>query len=154
MIANRRTIRIALFASLALALVLVPVALAAKGGGSGGSKPPTGGGGGTSSITGPVLVTDLNGNGAANWDDTVTFNVSTTATTQPYVDLKCFQGSALVLHSSAGFFAEALNSGYDFTLMSGAWPGGAATCTATLGMYGGSKGSWQQLATMSFTVGA
>ena len=134
-----------------LVFVLVPAAIAGKG--SGGGKPSGGGGtGGGSTISGPVLVGDANGDGQANWNDTVTFTVSTSATSQPYVDLKCYQGGALVLHGSAGFFAGALNSGYDFTLMSGAWPGGSATCTAALGMYGGKRGTWQQLASASFSV--
>lgn len=146
-----RTTRAATFVGLCAALALVPTALAGKG--AGGGK-PSGGGGAGSSISGPVLVTDQNGNGAANWNDTVTFNVTTSATSQPFVDLTCFQNGALVLHGSAGFFSGALNSGYDFTLMSGSWSGGAASCTAALGMYGGKRGTWQQLASTSFDVGA
>src|SRR5260221_1945162 len=61
-------------------------ALAAKGGGG----KPGGGTGGTGGLT-LVMLTDANGNGLPNWGDTVTFNVSTTATTQPNVDLKCSQ---------------------------------------------------------------
>ena len=81
---TRKPASILLVLSLAvLALALIPTAgLAAKGGaagkpgsggGGGGGKP--GGGGSTGSLA-LVLVTDQNGNGAPNWGDTVTFNVS------------------------------------------------------------------------------
>jgi hypothetical protein len=144
--------RIALSAAfLALAFVLVPVALAGKGGtGKGGS----GGGttsGGTSSITGPVMVVDLNGNGLPNWGDTVTFNISTTATTQPYVNLVC-SGNGVGYNSWRGVFAGSLDTNWNFVLSSGGWTSGAADCTATLGMY--TKQGFQKLASMSFHVDA
>jgi hypothetical protein len=140
--------RIALSAAfLALAFVLVPVALAGKGGpGKGGS----GGGttsGGTSSITGPVMVVDLSGNGLPNWGDTVTFNISTTATVQPYVNLVCAG-----YNSWKGVFAGSLDTNWNFVLSSGGWTSGANDCTATLGMY--TKRGFQKLASTSFHVDA
>ena len=61
----------------------------------------------------------------------VTFNISTTATTEPWVDLKCFQSGTLVAQGWEGFFERSLDDGV-FGLYSGAWSGGAADCTATL----------------------
>jgi hypothetical protein len=127
-----------------LSLALVPAALAGKGGG--------GGGGGGGSITGPVLVTDLNGNGVANFGDTVTFNESTTATSQPYVNVLCYQNGVLVMNSWNGFFDQALNPTRNFSLYSPSWQSGAASCTAWLDMY--TKRGTAQLASVSFQVDA
>src|SRR5215467_12500063 len=77
-----------------MAITILP-AMAAKGGAGGGGKGhnsggTTGSGGG--SITLAPLVKDVNGNGLPNWGDTVTFTISTTATDQPWVYLKCMKG--------------------------------------------------------------
>lgn len=148
---NTSAARIALAAAFVLVLVVVPAALAkGKPGGGGG-----GGGGtttGSSSITGPVMVVDTNGDGLANWGDVVTFNVSTTATSQPYVNLKCSQNGVLVANGWKGFFAGSLDSNWNFGLDSGAWTSGAADCTAYLDK-ATSKG-WSTLASLSFHVGA
>jgi len=151
LIAKTRPVAAAVVALLAAAIFLVPAALAGKGGGGGkpGGGGTTGGGG---SISLAPLVYDANGNGLPNWGDTVTFNVSTTATDQPYVNLKCSQNGILVANGSAGYFPGALNSGYDFTLNSPSWTGGAAVCTAYLGMY--TRQGWSQLGSTSFNVGA
>lgn len=119
-------------------------AFAAKGG----SPAHNSGGGGT--ITLAPLVYDANGDGLPNWGDTVVFNVSTTATTQPYVNLRCFQNGVLVLSGWNGYFAGALNPNGNFGLASGAWQGGAADCTAWLDM--STKRGWSQLASTSFHV--
>jgi hypothetical protein len=134
-------------ALLVLAMALVPVALAGKGGtGKGGS----GGGttsGGTSSVTGPVMVVDLTGNSLPNWGDTVTFDISTTATAQPYVNLVCSG-----YNSWKGVFAGSLDTNWNFVLSSGGWTSGANDCTATLGYY--TKQGFQKLASTSFHVDA
>jgi hypothetical protein len=130
--------------ALVVSLALVPAALAGKG------KPGGGGGGGT--ITGPVLVTDVNGNGVANFGDTVTFNESTTATSQPYVNVLCYQNGVQVMNSWNGFFDQALNPTRNFGLYSPSWQSGAASCTAWLDMY--TKRGTAQLASVSFQVGA
>ena len=145
---KRRTIATLL---LVLALLVVPAALAGKGGKPGG---PGGGGNGGSTPSSSFalrMVTDVNGNGSPNWGDTVTFDVSTTATTEPYVDLVCSQNGVVVYGATAGFFAS-----YpwpwtrDMPLGSQMWTGGEAACTATLYMfYGGGK---QTLATLRFTA--
>jgi hypothetical protein len=131
-------------AILAISLALVPAALAGK------SKPS--GGGGSSTITGPVMVTDANGNGLPNFGDTVTFNVSTTATSQPYVNVLCYQNGVQVMNSWNGFFDQALNPTRNFGLYSPEWQSGAASCTAWVDMY--TKRGTAQLASVSFQVGA
>jgi hypothetical protein len=141
---NRRIAHAAQISALILVLVLVPAAFAAKGGGGGGKggKP---GSGGTSSLS-VVMVTDLNANGLPNWGDTITFNVSTTATTAPYVELTCSQGGSVVYSAWAGFY-----DGYLWPeqrlmpLWSPSWTGGAADCKAVLN---------NGLATLSFHVDA
>jgi hypothetical protein len=131
---------------LALSLVLVPAALAGKPGGGGG------GGGGTIAL---VMVRDMNGNGTPDYGDTVTFAVSTTATTMPYVTLNCYQGGTLVYQASNGIFAISLNQLFNLG-GTDAWQGGAASCTATLQNWDsyGKHHSVANLASMSFSVGA
>src|SRR3954452_23954398 len=76
-----------LIATLALTgafLAVASPAMAAKGGGGGGGKPS----GGSSSLS-VVMVSDANADGLPNYGDTITFSVSTKATSQPYVQLDC-----------------------------------------------------------------
>jgi hypothetical protein len=145
---NCRIAHAAQIFAVVLALALVPAALAAKGGNGG--KPGGGGGSSGSSITLAPLVYDTNANGLPNWGDTVTFNISTTATDRPYVNLQCFQNGILVAQGWNGFFDGALNTTRNFALNSGSWQSGAAECTAYLDM-ATSKG-WQQLTSVSFHV--
>ena len=104
----------------ALCLTLASPALAGRGGGG---KPPKGG----SATISLVLLESTDG--LAHWNQTVTFNVATTATTSPFVNLKCQQGGVLVLDSWEGFFPGTLDDGI-MGLASGPWSGGAADCTA------------------------
>jgi hypothetical protein len=139
-------------AMLALSLALVPAALAGKG------KPGGGGGnsGGTGGTIALVMVNDANGNGSPNYGDTVTFAVSTTATSMPWVTLDCYQSGTLVLHASNGIFPISLNQ--NFVLgETVAWQGGgAANCTATLQNWDSytKHHTVTNLASMSFNVGA
>ena len=143
--------RIALVAAVVLALVLVPAALAGKG--SGGASKPGGGGhkggggsGSGSSSLSLVMVTDQNGDGLPNWGDTITFGVSSTQTTQPYVQLTCSQNGTVVYSAWAGFYDGYLWPAQQFMpLSSPSWTGGAASCTAVMN---------DGLATLSFGVGA
>ena len=122
-------------------------ALAAKGGG--GAKPN--GGGGSTTFTGPVMVSDANGNGAPNYMDEITFNVSTNATTQPEVGLRCYQGSAFVEDAYVSYFNSWLSPTY-FQLGSSYWdPTLAAGCTARL-FYYNKRGGEIVLGTISFPV--
>jgi hypothetical protein len=136
-----RIARTAQLVALVLALGLVPAALAAKSGGGG--HHGSGGTTGTSSIS---LVLLNSSDGLAHYDQSVTFNISTTATTQPWVNLKCFQNGALVAEGWNGFFEGSL-SGRNYTLASPSWTGGAADCTAYL-----TTPQWAVLASTSFHV--
>jgi hypothetical protein len=139
-----------LIIALVLVLALVPAALAARG--SGGSKPGGGGGGGTSSLS-LVLVTDQNGNTSPNWGDTITYNVSTTATSAPSVKTTCYQNGVAVLWTQAAFYAGNPFAYMDYlALKSGLWTAGAADCTAV--MYYTSGKRTVTLSTLSFHVGA
>lgn len=143
---NHRLAQVASLVTL-LALALVPTALAGKGGHGGGGTTTSG----TSSISAPKMVTDV-GPPGLSYGDSVVFTVSTTATNQPYVNLQCFQNGVLVMNSWNGYFADALNTSWNFGLGSPAWQGGAATCTAYLDM--ATSRGWAQLTSTSFSVTA
>lgn len=131
--------RFALVAAVAaLFLASAPAANAARGGKGG---KPSGGGTGTISL---VLLNSSDG--LAHWGQKVTFNVSTTATSEPWVGLKCYQNGAQVSEGWEGFFAGSLDDQV-FGLYSGAWSGGAADCTATL-----TTPQWTPIASTSFHV--
>jgi hypothetical protein len=127
-----------------------PSSLEAKRGGGGGGK----GGGGTTgggSLT-LVMYTDNNGDGAPNWGDTITFNVSTSATTEPTVEVLCSQNGVGVYGATAGFYDSYPWPWTKFmTLSSTAWSSGAADCTATLFPLGARS---TVLARVSFTAGS
>jgi hypothetical protein len=149
-----RTHRFTLAALFCVALLaVVPAAFAGKpggGGGGGGHKPGGGGGSGTVSL---VVVSSPYNDGLAHYGGQVTYTVSTTATVYPYVSTTCYQGSTLVLSTSAGFYASyAWPSAQTVPLQSSYWTGGSATCTAKL--YSMDSGSATTLGTLSFTVAA
>ena len=143
---NHRLAQVASLVTL-LALALVPTALAGKGGHGGGGTTTSG----TSSISAPNMVTDV-GSAGLSYGDSVVFTVSTTATNQPYVNVQCFQNGVLVMNSWNGYFADALNTSWNFGLGSPAWQNGAAKCTAYLDM--ATSRGWAQLASTSFSVTA
>jgi hypothetical protein len=133
-------------------LVFVPVALAGKGGGHGGGGGTTGGTTGSGTLT-LVMVSDTNANGLPNWGDTIRFSVSTTATTEPHVNLSCSQGGVVVYGAATGYYASyPWPWTQDMTLASTNWSGGAAACTATLQSYSGT--SVTTLGTLNFSVAA
>jgi hypothetical protein len=132
---------------LVLSLGLVPAAFAGKGG-----NKPSGGGGGSSSLS-LVLSTDLNGNGVPNWDDTITYDVSTTVTSGPQVSTQCYQNGVLVLNGNAAFYDGNPFAYMDLVkLATGAWTGGAADCTAKMYYMSGKRTI--TLATLAFHVDA
>jgi len=117
----------------ALALALIPAAGLAAKGGSGGNSTHGGGGNTTasSSISEPVMVTDTNTPGLS-LGDKVTFNVSTTATASPWVNVNCYQGDTWVYGEWHGFFPSYLY-GQTYTLgPTRMWQSGGADCTAAL----------------------
>jgi hypothetical protein len=103
---------------------------------------------GTSTLT---LVLLNSTDGTPHWGQSVTFNVSTTATTQPNVSMNCYQNGTLVFGAEAGFYP-----GYPwpdsqvFVLSSPSWTGGSANCTAALYYFSGKKTI--TLTTMSILV--
>jgi len=131
-------------AALVVSLALVPAAF-------GKGKPSGGGTGGGSSVSGPVMVVDNNGNGSPNWGDTITFHVSSSAT-YPSVELDCYQNGALVEQQVTGFYPTYMWSN-NYTLSSFYWTSGAANCNAVL-YTSGKNGSKTVLATSSFSVDA
>ena len=131
-------------AFLVLALALVPAALAGKPGGTSG---------GSSSSLSLVVSTDQNGNGSPNWNDTITYSVSTTATSGPSVKTTCSQNGVAVLWSQSSFYAGNPFSYMNYiSLQSGMWTGGAADCTAV--MYYTSGKRTVTLSTLTFHVDA
>ncbi len=137
---------IAIVASLA-ALAVAGTAAAGNGGASGKSS--------SSSISLVVprsaAIAAASTSASAHYGDEVTFDVATTATDYPYVNLKCFQNGTLIGEGWEGFFAGALGDQM-FTLSAPQWSGGAADCTATLNKH--TKQGWQVLASTSFHVDA
>jgi hypothetical protein len=108
------------------------VSTAAKGGGGGGK--PSGGGttSGSSTLT-LVMSIDANGNGLPNWNDTVTFNWSTTVVQYPLIDTVCSQnGTKVYYHQYSTNPNSIFPENPYFWLQSGYWTGGAADCVATL----------------------
>lgn len=135
--------KIAVAATIAVSLVFAGTAFAGK------TSPSS------SSIAGPYLVGTSSPIGAAavapQFGQTITFNVSTTATSNPFVNLNCYQNGTLVMNSWSAFFPGGSNQ--NFGLYSPSWKSGAADCTADLGMLT-KNGSWKVLASNSFSVSA
>ena len=134
-----------------LAFALAAVSALALAGAAFAAKPT-----GSSSITGPYLVTTspsgspvtATSTTTPRFGDTITFDVSTTQTGNPFVNLKCY-GNGIGYNSWAAFWPTAGS----FVLGSGGWTGGAADCTANLGMYVSST-KFKVLASTSFHVDA
>jgi hypothetical protein len=120
----------------------------ARGGGGGPKGKPSGGGSGSLTL---VMVSDANGNGSPNWGDSVKFDVSTTATTQPNVSLTCSQNGVVVYGATTGYYAS---YPWPWTqtmkLSSNMWQGGAASCVAKLYYFTGT--SQTDLSSISFTA--
>src|SRR3989441_9219549 len=99
-----------------------------------------------------MMSTDINGNGLPDWGDTVTFDVSTTESTEPHVDLTCSQDGVVVYFATTGYFDGYLWPWTQFmTLSSTAWQGGAAECTAELYYFSGKR--MPVIASINFTAG-
>jgi hypothetical protein len=130
---SRRFLGAAAEAVLITALIfglIAGTAFAAKGGNGGGHgggpKPKPG----TDNGTIAMVMVDASDT-VANWGDWVTFDVATTATSEPWVNLKCWQNGTLVAEGWNGYFDRSL-TGRNFGLYSATWSAGAADCTAYL----------------------
>src|SRR6266516_2779271 len=111
----------ALFFIAMLVLVSASLPAAAKGGRHNAS---------TTDSNFALVVLDST-DGVAHWGHQVTFTVSTTATTEPHVGLKCSQNGVVVYAAQSGYYAS-----YPWpwtqvmTLSSSAWSSGSAECVA------------------------
>ena len=141
--------RIAFAASLLGALTVAGAAFAGNGGGSNKAS--------ASWISAPFVVASSDPSLAAatsapRHGDVVTFDISTSQTSSPFVNVRCYQDGALVLNGWSAFFAGGLGD-KTFGLGSPAWQSGAGDCTADLGMYS-ANARWRVLASTSFHVDA
>jgi len=91
-----------------------------------------------------AMVVDNNGDGLPNWNDVITFDVSTLGPNE-FVQLNCYQGSSWV-YAGGGWAPGA----HDFTLANAAWTSGGAACEAVFYTVDGSKTA--TLATRDFNV--
>ena len=91
--------------------------------------------------------------GAPAFGDQVTYDVSTTATTEPYVETSCSQNGRLVYKQTQGFFAGFYGGTQMFQLgPTPNWQGGAASCVARLVAM--VNGDARTLSTTAFDVSA
>lgn len=132
--ARTRTITLMLATAVAATLVFAPAASAGKPTANGGGGKPSAG---TSSMT--LVVLD-SADGLPHWNGNIRFDVSSTATTEPHVDVVCSQAGTVVYTAQTGYFPSyPWPWTQTFNLSSGAWTGGAADCTAKLYWFNGSK---------------
>ena len=134
-------------------LVAAPAAFAAKGGGGGGGKPGGGGGGTTSDPSSSMTLVLLNSSdGVPHWGQNVRFDVKTTATAEPHVDVTCTQAGTLVYSGTTGYYdSYPWPWTQTFTLSSQAWSGGDADCKAVLYKLA-NNGAKTTLSTLQFHV--
>jgi hypothetical protein len=85
---------------------------------------------------------------AVLYGSNVSFNVSTTATNFPWVEVLCFNGRTLLFGQVQGF-ANGAQPVYSLGPTQ-VWSGGSASCTATL--FSTDSGKRKDLASTSFTV--
>jgi len=119
---------------------------AAKGGNA------KGGGGNTNDSYTLALrmVSETTVNDLPNWGEWLTFDVWTTATTEPNVSLTCSQNGVVVYGAEAGYYASYPSQ--TMQLRSLAWQSGGASCVAKLYYFSGTR--IINLGSISFTVAA
>ena len=130
---------VTLAAVVVLAASVAPTALAQQGKGKGKGSASS-----TPAFT-LAMTADYNANGSPNWGDQVSFQVSPSETTDPRVQVMCFQNGELVY---GGLWQPLVNV---LTLSSRVWQGGAAECTATL-YYIADNNKIVNLESMQFSV--
>ena len=136
---------IALFVTvLAFALSLASANPAIAKGGGGGHKGPA--------PSGSLTLVLLNStDGQPHWGQQVTFTVSTTATSEPHVNVDCSQSGVVVYGTTTGYYASYPWPWTQVTTLSSAdWSSGSADCVAVLWYASGAK--MDTLGTMSFHV--
>jgi hypothetical protein len=145
----RRLVATTIATTIATAAIVAIAAAPAHAAKGGGGKPAPAPDASSSVAVKNVDVADT----VINFGDTVTFDVKTTATDTPAVQLDCYQNGSLVLTSAAGFYPWWPWS-TDFKLTSGLWTGGSADCTARLYKTSSNGLRTYTLATQSFHVAA
>jgi len=90
---------------------------------------------------------------APSFGGEVTFDVATTQTDHPSVNVRCFQDGTWVYEGWQSFWPGAANHDPVFTLSSNYWNAGAADCTARL-VYYDQRGLAKTLTSLDFHVGA
>jgi hypothetical protein len=149
---RRKGLKVLAICATLMALTILP-AMAIKGG-NGGGKGHNGTSGGSTSGGGTLTLRVLTGpDSTPNWGEDITFDVSTTATTEPHVNVTCSQSGSVVYGTTTGYYAsypwpwtQVMN------LASQSWTGGAADCSAVLQAYSGT--SVTTLYTLNFHVDA
>jgi hypothetical protein len=137
--------RVVLYTACALALVLAPAALAAKGGGKGaGNNAPTTP---TGSLNRLVLL-DPTSDGLPHWNHAISFDVSSTAQYY-FVRVVCSQDATRVYEKTNSFNGVGMT---DYGLSGPAWTSGAADCTAVLYSQNWDGSNQQTLGSMDFHV--
>src|SRR6478609_7879695 len=99
--ASQAVLEGALIAALVVGL-MAGTALAGKpgGGAAGGGKH----GGGTTGSISVTMVTDANGNGAPDYGDQITYDVSKVGVANPFITTTCVQNRVNVLTTFAGYY--------------------------------------------------
>jgi len=90
---------------------------------------------------------------APSFGGQITFDVSTTQTNRPSVNVLCYRDGAWVYDGWQSFWAGAATHDPIFTLSSNYWTGGAADCTARL-VYYDQRGLLKTLTSLDFHVNA
>jgi hypothetical protein len=140
----RKTVTSLLAVAAGTAAAVAIVAPQAASANHGGQHPA----GGTSSLK---LVILTGADQVPNWGEQITFEVSTTATAYPHVDVTCAQNGAIVYGATTGYYdSYPWPWTQDMTLRSQSWAGGAADCTATLYYLNGKRTA--TLSTFAFHV--
>jgi hypothetical protein len=152
----RRHIVTGAIVAVGLVLAATP-ALAGKGGNGNSSNGGGSASGSTITLAGPQGAAPT----ALKAGSQVTFNISTSATNQPWVSVACYQNGTAVYGQYWGYWSGYSPSGTNSTMAvngvftlgpTALWGPGSASCTGTLYMFG-SNGKQTDLATTTFTVG-
>jgi apolipoprotein N-acyltransferase len=101
-------------------------------------------------LAGAAAATTSSSSGLA-FGSQVTFNVSTDATSFPWVEVLCRQGKTLVYAQTQGFFSSFYSAPVYQLGPTASWSSGAASCTATLFSYENARR--HDLASTAFNVG-
>jgi hypothetical protein len=129
-------------------LAIASPAFAGKGGGGKGGH-----GGKTAPSGGLILnvVNDINLDTLPNWGESISFTVTSTATSEPHVSVVCKQNGVVVYGATTGYYPTYPWPWTQVMILSSQmWTGGEADCKATLYAYSGSTST--AIGGLAFTV--